>query len=203
VSIPWHLDGIHVWTGIGIEGPLSLMIRGNGGGTNAKGFYNTTLMDAFHRGRLRDANSFSVTVKLVALLGEYMQTQYGGRYYAKARNLAGALTRAYDQALGAYDVLVMPATPMKATPLPGPDASKEEIVARALEMVPNTCPFNVTGHPAVTIPCAMSDGLPVGLMAIGAQFSDALLLRFARACEASFAPPVGPSSRATPVGAER
>lgn len=191
VSIPWHLDGPHIWTGIGIEGPLALMVRGNGGGTNAKGFYNTSLMDAFHRGRLRNADNFSVTVKLVTLLGEYMQTRYGGRYYAKARNLAGQLTRAYDEALERYDVLVMPTTPMKATPLPGPDATKAEIVARALEMIPNTCPFNVTGHPAVSIPCAVSEGLPVGLMAVGAPFSEALLLRVARACETSFAPPAG------------
>lgn len=191
VSIPWHADGGHVWTGIGIEGPLALMVRGNGGGTNAKGFYNTSLMDAYHRGRLSNADKFSVTVKLVTLLGEYMQTRYGGHYYAKAQNLAGQLSAGYDGALSEYDVLVMPTTPMKATVLPGPDASKEEIVTRALEMIGNTCPFDVTGHPAVSIPCAMSEGLPVGLMAVGAQFADALLLRFARACEKGFAPPVG------------
>ena len=152
-------------------------------------------MDAYHRGRLRNADNFSVTVKLVTLLGEYMQTRYGGRYYAKARNLAGQLSRAYNDALSEYDVLVMPTTPMKATVLPGPDASKEEIVARALEMIANTCPFDVTGHPAISIPCAMSEGLPVGLMAVGARFAEALLLRFARACETSFAPPVGPAAQ--------
>jgi amidase len=139
---------------------------------------------------MRDGSNLSVTVKLVALLGEYMQTRYGGRYYAKARNLASSLTRAYDEALARFDVLVMPTTPMKATPLPGPDASKEEVVVRALEMIHNTCPFDVTGHPAMSLPCAVSDGLPVGLMLIGGQWQEATVLRVARACEASFAPPV-------------
>jgi amidase len=80
---------------------------------------------------------------------------------------------------------------MKATLLPAPDASREEVVLRAFEPTANTCPFDVTGHPAMNIPCAMSEGLPVGLMAIGSRWGEAALLRFARACETSFAPPVG------------
>jgi hypothetical protein len=36
---------------------------------------------------------------------------------------------------------------------------REEYVARALEMIPNTCPFDVTGHPAMNVPCGMSSGL--------------------------------------------
>jgi amidase len=195
VSIPWHRDGIHVWNAIAVEGALALMIHGNAGGTNAKGFYDTALIDAYRRGRFRNANDLAATVKLVVLLGEYMQTAYGGRYYAKARNLAGPLSNAYEEVLSRLDVLVMPTTPMKATPLPPAHASLEEIIARALEMIPNTCPFDVTGHPAVTIPCAMSNGLPVGLMGIGALFAEATLLRFAHALEANVAPPVGPSGR--------
>ena len=189
VSIPWHRDGLHVWDGIGVEGALELMIRGNGGGTNTHGFFNTSLMDAYHRGRLRDADALSPTVKLVILLGEYMRTRYGGRYYAKARNLASSLRAAYDDTLERFDVLVMPTTPMKATPLPGLEASIEEVVARALEMIANTCPFDVTHHPAISIPCGVSEGLPVGLMAIGPAWGEATLLRFASACEAAFPPP--------------
>ena len=61
------------------------MIHGNGGGTNAKGFYDTSLLDALRRGRTSDPGNLSTTVTLVALLGEYMQKYYGGRYYAKAQ----------------------------------------------------------------------------------------------------------------------
>ena len=53
---------------------------------------------------------------------------------------------------------------MKATSIPAPAASREEYGARALEMIPHTCPFDVTGHPALNVSCGMSAGLPVGLM---------------------------------------
>jgi amidase len=200
VSIPWHLDAIHVWRGIAIEGALALMVRGNGGGTGAKGFYDDALMDFFGRARLRDANHFSVTTKVVMMLAEHLQTNYGGRYYGKAQNLVAPMKAAYDEAFSRFDVLLTPTTPMKATPIPAPDAGPIEIATRALEMIANTAPFNATGHPAINIPCAMSDGLPVGLQAVGADWSEATLLRLARACETSFAPAVGPG-RAAPVAA--
>ena len=55
--------------------------------------------------------------------------------------------------------------------MPQPAASNEEILDRALEMVINTCPFDISGHPAMNIPCGVSDGLPVGLMAVGRRLS--------------------------------
>jgi amidase len=44
-------------------------------------------------------------------------------------------------------------------------------------MLTNTAPFDVTGHLGLRVPCAMSDGLPIGLMLIGRHFDDAKLLR--------------------------
>jgi len=77
----------------------------------------------------------------------------------------------------------MPTLPMKATPLPAADALKEEVVARALEMIPNTAPFDVSGHPAMTVPCGLSDGLPVGIMLVGRRWDEPTVLRAARAFE--------------------
>jgi amidase len=112
-----------------------------------------------------------------------MQDNYHGRYYAKAQNLARVLRAAYDEALRRVDLLVMPTTPMKATPIPPANASREEYVARALEMIANTSPFDVTGHPAMNVPCGMSNGLPVGMMVLGRQWEDAVVLRAAHAFE--------------------
>jgi amidase len=47
----------------------------------------------------------------------------------------------------------------------------------------NTAPFNVTGHPALSVPCAKSNGLPVGMMMVGKHFNDATLLRAVDAFE--------------------
>ncbi len=183
VSVPMHRDGIHIWNGIGVEGATELMVRGNSMGTNWKGHYSTSLLDAYGRGRTTRADDLSETVKLVMLTGEYMRESYHGRYYAKAQNLGRKLTAAYDAALESMDLLVMPTLPMKATPLPPDDAPREEIVARALEMIHNTCPFDVTGHPAMTVPCGTSEGLPVGLMLIGKKWDEPTVLRAAQAFE--------------------
>ena len=117
------------------------------------------------------------------LLGRYMQDRYHGRYYAKAQNLVRSLTAAYDAALVDCDLLVMPTLPLKATPIPPADVSREEYVARAHEMLPNTCPFDGTGHPAMNVPCGMSEGLPIGMMLIGRNGEDATVLRAADAFE--------------------
>ena len=181
VSVPLHRDGIHIWNAIAVEGATMLMVSGNSMGTNWKGHYTTSLLDFYGRSRRARANDLSETVKLVILLGQYMQDNYHGRYYAKAQNLARVLRAAYDDALGNVDLLLMPTLPLKATLLPPPNASREEYVARALEMIANTSPFDVTGHPAITVPVGMSAGLPVGMMLIGRHWEDATVLRAADA----------------------
>src|SRR5437667_658308 len=181
VSVTLHRDGYHIWNAIAVEGATMLMVAGNSMGTNWKGHYTTSLLDFYGRSRRARANDLSETVKLVILLGQYMQDNYHGRYYAKAQNLARVLRAAYDEALGGVDLLVMPTLPLKATLLPAPNASREDYVARALEMIANTAPFDVTGHPAITVPAGLSSGLPVGMMLIGRHGEDATVLRAADA----------------------
>ena len=77
----------------------------------------------------------------------------------------------------------MPTIPGVATRLPEPYAPREEVVARAFEMIPNTAPFDSTGHPAMTIPCGNLDGLPVGLMLVGNHWKEATIYQAAHAYE--------------------
>ena len=194
VSVPWHRDGPHVWNAIALEGATALMVAGNSMGTNWKGHYTTSLLDAYARGRLTRGRDLSETVKLTVLAGQYMHDAYHGRYYAKAQNLARSLAAAYDAALTEVDLLVMPTLPLKATKIPDARASLEEYVARALEMIVNTCPFDVTGHPAMNVPCAMSAGLPIGMMLVGRSTEDATVLRAADAFQRHvFSPPAPPA----------
>jgi amidase len=59
-------------------------------------------------------------------------------------NITRRLTAGYDAALAQYDLLLMPTTPIKATKLPAPDASREEYVEKAINMIANAAPFDVT-----------------------------------------------------------
>ncbi len=183
VSIPLHLDGIHIWNGIAIEGATELMVRGNSMGTNWEGHYSTSLLDVYGRGRIMRADDLSETVKLTMLMGQYLRDAYGGRYYAKAQNLARRLKAAYDEALEEVDLLLMPTLPLKPTKIPDSDAPIEEVVARALEMIPNTAPFDVSGHPAMNVPCGLSESLPIGMMLIGKKWDEETILRAAHAFE--------------------
>jgi len=82
-----------------------------------------------------------------------------------------------------FDVLMLPTVPMKANKLPNENCPKSEYFARALEMVANTTPFDVTGHPALTINAGFSRGLPVGVMFLGKHFDEKSILRVAKVWE--------------------
>jgi amidase len=141
-------------------------------------------MDKLHGWELR-ADQLSETTKLLTVLGVHMKKHYGTRFYGKATNIARRVTAAYDAALAQYDVLLMPTLPMKATPIPPPDATRETYVRRALEMISNTSPFDITHHPAITVPCGLSEGLPIGMMLVGRHFDEARVYRVSYAFEQS------------------
>jgi amidase len=183
ISLPQHLDGMPIFMGIGVEGVTSTLVRDKGMGRGWKGYYTTSLMKAYGNGLRQCPNDLSPTTKLMLLLGDYMLKNYDGHYYAKAQNLAGSLKQVYDEALRRVDLLVMPTTPMKAQPLPEPTAGLFEKIARSMQSVANTCPFNVTGHPALNVPCGISDDLPVGMMLVGRHGDDATVLRAGHAFE--------------------
>jgi amidase len=182
VSIPMHLDGAAIWTPIALEGLVAQMMHGNGMGFNWKGLYTTSLLDAHANWRAR-ADELSRTLKISMLAGEYFIKHHRGHFYAKAQNLGRLLRKTYDEALARYDLLMMPTLPMKATPLPPNNAPLALWCQRGFEMLPNTCPFDVTGHPAMNIPCGMSDGLPIGMMLVGKHYAETTIYRAAHAFE--------------------
>jgi amidase len=182
VSIPMHLSGPAIWTPIAVEGLTNQMMKGNGMGTGWKGMYTTSLLDHHANWRSR-ADELSDTLKICMFIGQYFLRHHRGHYYAKSQNLSRRLKETYDAMLQPYDLLLMPTTPMKATPLPPPDASLELYCQRAFEMLPNTAPFDVTGHPAMSVPCGMIDGLPVGMMLIGRHYEEGTIYRAAAAFE--------------------
>jgi amidase len=192
VSIPWHRDAMPVWTVIATDGVVTQMVDGNGFGMNWPGRYDPDLIDHYARGRREHADDLPETVKATIFAGRYAIDTYHGRYYAMARELARELAAAYDAALVGVDVLVMPTLPIVATAIPPAGCAREESIARSTEMIVNTAPFDVSGHPATSVPAGLAGGLPVGLMIVGRHFGDATCLRAAQAFETAvggFPPP--------------
>ncbi|MFI5396954.1 MAG: amidase [Candidatus Binatia bacterium] len=182
ISIPMHPLAGAVSGAILVDGVITTMLEGNGFGSGRSDLYVTSLMDFLRAARTR-VNELAEPVKLIALLGMHVKQLHGNGYYGKAINLARTLTAAYDQVLANVDLLLMPTVPIKATSLPGPSASREEIVLRSLEPAANTQAFNVTHHPAMNVPCGMSGGLPVGMMLVGKHYDETAIYRAAHAFE--------------------
>jgi amidase len=184
VSVPMHMDGPAIWTPITLEGLQAQMMHANGMGFNWRGMYMPSLM-VKHAGWRARADELSPSLKVSMFVGEWFIRNHGGRFYAKAQNLSRQLRIAYDRALDEYDLLIMPTVPMTAQPIPEPGASIAEIITRAFEMIANTTPFSATGHPAMSIPCGLVGGLPVGAMLVGRHWDEFTIYRAAAAFEQS------------------
>ena len=184
ISIPLHPAGGAMFIPLASEGMTRQMMLDNGFGQNQEGLALLDLRDANSAWRDR-TEELPETLKLFLLIGQYGLTRYQGRYYAKCANLRRQLRLAYNEALANRDLLLMPTTPMAATPLPAANAGRAEIIQRALEMVVNTQQFDLTGHPAMSLPCGLSRGLPVGMMLIARHYAESTIYRAAAAFEAA------------------
>ncbi|WP_349295464.1 amidase (plasmid) [Thioclava sp. 'Guangxiensis'] len=180
VSIPEHKIADKVWAPIGLEGLTRQMMEGLGMGFNWRGQYAPELMEAMEGWRER-AEELPVTLQISLLAGSWVLGQRHGKTYAKAQNLSLQMRAAYDAALSTVDALLMPTLPYVAPKLPDAETSLIDFMQRALGVNVSTSQFDVTGHPALTVPCGALDGLPVGAMLVGPWYGEAALYRIASA----------------------
>jgi len=185
VSIPWHLNGVPIWGPIALEGCYHTMYPGAGLGKNVEGLYPISLGRAM-ADLAQHGNELPHTIKVGMLLARYADKYYAGLYYARARNLRRRLRAAYDAVLANHDLLLLPTTPMMTDPIPPADAPLDRVMTHCWQSITNTCPFNVTGHPAISIPCGFGKGdRPIGLMLVGKHFDEMTIYRAAHAFERS------------------
>ena len=130
---------------------------------------------AYHAADLRQRPElFSDELRAAFELGSF----YSGVDYVQAQRLRRHLMDATERAMAAFDAVVMPTSPVAATPIVGSPPEHAMLRPR------NTMPFNVLGLPAISVPCGFTaDGLPVGLQIVGKAFDEAGVLRIGHAYE--------------------
>src|SRR3712207_6506710 len=138
----------------------------------------------------RSWEGFGAEPKRRIMLGTYaLSAGYYEAYYGQAQKVRTVIRDEHAAAFERFDVLVSPTSPTVAFAL---GEKTENPLAMYLSDV-LTIPSNMAGLPGLSIPCGLSDGLPVGLQLIGPQFSENTLFRaghaLERALEFDYVPP--------------
>jgi aspartyl-tRNA(Asn)/glutamyl-tRNA(Gln) amidotransferase subunit A len=137
------------------------------------------LLDMYTRTR---HDGFGAEVKRRIMLGTYaLSSGYYDAYYGRAQRVRTKITEDFADAFQDVDFLLTPTTPTVAFKL-------GEKTGDPLAMYLNdfcTVPMSLAGIPAISIPCGLSEGLPVGLQIVGPAFSENRVLDAAHALERS------------------
>lgn len=128
------------------------------------------------------AQGFGDEVKRRIMLGTYaLSAGFRDAYYEKAQRVRTLIKQDFDKAFKDVDVIISPTTPTIAFKI-------GERLDNPLEMYKAdllTCPANLAGIPAISLPCGLVDKMPVGLQIMGPQFGEEIILKVAHAYEQS------------------
>jgi aspartyl-tRNA(Asn)/glutamyl-tRNA(Gln) amidotransferase subunit A len=129
----------------------------------------------YHAKNLRERpEAFSEELRASLKLGGL----YSAVDYQQAQRVRRRITETILAAMAPFDAVLTPTSPVPATPIDDTPPGHGAIRHR------NTIPFNLTGLPAVSVPCGFTEaGLPIGLQIVGRAFDEAGILNIARAYE--------------------
>lgn len=180
VSVPMHLEGPSIWTASTRHSMSEWLCEGRPSGylsylaPHIKPVWPPT------QKTYELLASTNPAVINIIFSGKLAHEKLSPGEEGKAHRRIFELRAAYDKALAEVDVLITPCAPTIAKP--HPDPSEKDIMERlkaAVGVTNNTCPFNVTGHPAMNVPCGELpvpgvEGvkLPVGMQVIGKRWND-------------------------------
>ncbi|WP_407946793.1 Asp-tRNA(Asn)/Glu-tRNA(Gln) amidotransferase subunit GatA [Paenibacillus tarimensis] len=135
------------------------------------------LIDMYRKSR---SEGFGPEVKRRIMLGTYaLSSGYYDAYYLKAQKVRTLIKQDFDQVFEKFDVIIGPTAPTTAFKL---GTQVEDPLTMYLNDI-CTIPVNLAGVPAISVPCGLADGLPVGLQIIGKAFDETTVLRAAYAFE--------------------
>jgi aspartyl-tRNA(Asn)/glutamyl-tRNA(Gln) amidotransferase subunit A len=129
--------------------------------------------------RTRD-EGFGDEPKRRIMLGTYaLSAGYYDAFYGQAQKVRTLIIEEHREALSRFDVLVSPTSPTVAFRVG--ERAADPLAMYASDLL--TIPSCLAGLPGLSIPCGLSEGLPVGLQLIGPQFGENLLFRVGHALE--------------------
>ncbi|MBQ1017897.1 MULTISPECIES: Asp-tRNA(Asn)/Glu-tRNA(Gln) amidotransferase subunit GatA [Micromonospora] len=132
---------------------------------------------------------FGPEVKRRIMIGTYaLSSGYYDAYYGQAQKVRTLITRDFTAAFEQVDALISPTTPSVAFPLGARTADPYQMYLADLY----TIPANLYGGPGISVPCGLSEGLPVGLQVMAPTLADDRMYRVAAALESAvgtFTPP--------------
>ncbi|MFA9518173.1 amidase [Halopenitus sp. H-Gu1] len=149
----------------------------NGLGLWRRGRVDPSLAAAARRVRGATSRELGANVTQMLALGGALLETHGGSHYVRARNLRAELAESFERTFEEVDLLASPSTPMTALELD----EFERGVTPPINW--DTHPADLTGHPAISLPCGETDGLPVGLQFIGPRHGDKAVLDAAHTFE--------------------
>ena len=125
---------------------------------------------------------FGDEVKRRIILGTYaLSSGYYDAYYGQAQKVRTLILRDFSAAFAGVDVLVSPTTPTVAFPLG--TRVDDPLAMYAADLC--TLPASLAGLPAISVPCGLSEGLPVGLQVMAPALADDRCYALAAAIEAA------------------
>ena len=113
---------------------------------------------------------------------------HAGKYFLKALKVKSKLTREINEAFKKFDLLVAPTVPI----LPFKIGEKIDDPVALFLVDLNTVTANLTGKPSISVPFAISNGLPIGIQLLADSMQDKLLLQAAHALEGTITLPEVP-----------
>jgi amidase len=190
VSLPAHLEGPAVWTvQQRIAGTLGLMGFAHG----RRGLFSTTFEAARRPWTNESFQKLFPSTKNTIINGLSLMKNYPG-LYAKTMNIAQQLRDAYETLFQEYDIIIMPTTPFVAPSNVAWKNGESPMAALkpSMGITTNTAIFNVTGHPAMSLPVGLASSaedasvrLPVGMQLVGGLWQEQKILDAAFAWEST------------------
>ena len=189
VSIPMHSEGPIIWTASTRPSMSDTACQGKASGylSYLPPHVQAQWPPSQHMYEL--LSSTNPAVVNIMLSNEYAHKTFGIALEAKAHRKVFELRAAYDRTLDIVDVLITPCAPTVAMPHPtlkDKDGNRSKVMEKlqvAVGLTSNTCPFNVTGHPAINVPCGFSSVpehpevlLPIGMQIVGKRWDDETVL---------------------------